>query len=298
MTGTNTGWLNTGSMDGANATMGGKGDGYANTGSISAMTALHELAYSGVAIGGATAGVVAQQMGGVYNFNPLSLTSGYGAALQLDSAANLQVDLKTALPTGSNTIGNVGLNSGSAVIGGVNTNADGPIGAGTAPANAFTIGGVHNTMPPSPASGQAAALQLDGSSNLQVNVNAALPTGSNTIGGVTLAASSSAGVGPFSYISLGNTAKQIGTSTMGVTIYALDISSPSGGVYIELWDAATQPSINTNPTVFYYISSSARAAAIPAVGLHFTTGCWVAATSVYGSSGSVPSFVGVNGCYK
>ena len=52
----------------------------------------------GVAIGGSSAPGQAIQTAGIYNASPPSLTSGYGAALQLDSAANL----KTIANAGTN----------------------------------------------------------------------------------------------------------------------------------------------------------------------------------------------------
>jgi hypothetical protein len=78
----------------------------------------------------------------------------------------LPVTVVGAIPAGASTIGNVGLVAGSAAIGKVSTNADGPVAAGAAPANSFTISGVFNTTAPAPSAGQAIALQVDDAGNL------------------------------------------------------------------------------------------------------------------------------------
>jgi hypothetical protein len=54
----------------------------------------------------------ALQIGGQFNTTPTSMTSGRSSPLQLDSAANLLVNLKTAIPPGGNTIGAVTQASG------------------------------------------------------------------------------------------------------------------------------------------------------------------------------------------
>ncbi len=58
-------------------------------------------------------------------------------------------------------------------------------GGGTAPGNQVNVGGVYNSSPKTPSSGQAEPLQLDASSNLDVNLQTALPAGANNIGTVT-----------------------------------------------------------------------------------------------------------------
>lgn len=53
-------------------------------------------------------------VGGQFNTSPTTITSGNMSPLQLDSAANLLVNVKTAIPAGNNLIGSVtSLNSGA-----------------------------------------------------------------------------------------------------------------------------------------------------------------------------------------
>ncbi len=54
-----------------------------------------------------------------------------------------------------------------------------------APGSATLTGGQFNTTPPTLTSGQMGAVQLDSSGNVLAKINAALPTGSNTIGAIS-----------------------------------------------------------------------------------------------------------------
>lgn len=58
------------------------------------------------------AAIRGMQAMGVFNTTPTTLTNGQSGFLQLDSAENLLVNLKTAIPTGANTIGAVTQASG------------------------------------------------------------------------------------------------------------------------------------------------------------------------------------------
>jgi hypothetical protein len=69
---------------------------------------------------GGTAAANSVQAGGVYNSSAPTPSSGQQEPLQLDSAANLLVNLKTAIPAGSNNIGGVNL----AQLGGSSVYAD------------------------------------------------------------------------------------------------------------------------------------------------------------------------------
>ena len=69
---------------------------------------------------------------------------------------------------------------------------DGPVAPGTAAGKSLLTGGVYNSSLPTLTSGQQAAMQIDSSGRLFVNIGSstltlggALPTGANTIGGVT-----------------------------------------------------------------------------------------------------------------
>lgn len=63
---------------------------------------------------GGTAGSFSMLSGGIFNTAAPTLTNGQQASLQLDSSGNLDVNLKTAIPSGTNTIGNVNVFSGGA----------------------------------------------------------------------------------------------------------------------------------------------------------------------------------------
>jgi len=125
-----------------------------------------------VVIGGATAAAQAIQVGGVYNSSAPTLTSGFGAADQLDVNGNLFVDLKTALPTGANTIGNV---TTANIQASINNGA-------SAPTNAILAAGRYFSAPATLTNGQTTPFLVDVNGNQLVNLNTALPAGTNNIG--------------------------------------------------------------------------------------------------------------------
>jgi len=68
------------------------------------------------ALGSATGGTAAAQSdlaGGIYNSTPPTLTNGQQASLQLDAAGNLDVNLQTPIPAGTNLIGGTTVYVGS-----------------------------------------------------------------------------------------------------------------------------------------------------------------------------------------
>lgn len=85
-----------------------------------------------------------------------------------------QVSSLPSIPSGSNSIGNVGLNTGSNIIGSL-ANISGTI---SLPTNAAQETGGHLASIDS-------KLADDGSGNLKVNLETSIPAGSNAIGGVT-----------------------------------------------------------------------------------------------------------------
>ncbi|HEV2471715.1 MAG TPA: hypothetical protein VGS41_03560, partial [Chthonomonadales bacterium] len=98
VTGTTGGWLNMQLQPNSFYDFGKQGDSPQEYGSMTGMAALKELAFAGVANAGESLGMPRNGASaiigaGVYNVTPLSLSNGYGAALQLDSAANLYTDL-------------------------------------------------------------------------------------------------------------------------------------------------------------------------------------------------------------
>jgi hypothetical protein len=71
-------------------------------------------------VSGGTAGTFSQLAGGVYNSAGVTLTNGQQASLQLDVNGYLEVDLKTPIPAGTNLIGAVNLDIGSAPVSNTN----------------------------------------------------------------------------------------------------------------------------------------------------------------------------------
>lgn len=137
-----------------------------------------------------------------FNTTPTTITSGNASPCQTDNAGNRLVNLKTAIPAGTNTIGKInilgnaggtldtaagtsastalgiqGIASGVAV--GISaaslplpsgaataanqTGVQGTVAAGTAPTDMVVQGGVYNSTLPTLTTGQSAAVQLDSS---------------------------------------------------------------------------------------------------------------------------------------
>jgi len=71
-------------------------------------------------VSGGTAGTFSLLAGGVYNSTAPTLTTGQQASLQLDSSGNLDVNLKTPIPAGTNLIGAVNLDIASAPVSSTN----------------------------------------------------------------------------------------------------------------------------------------------------------------------------------
>lgn len=69
---------------------------------------------------GGTAGSFSLLAGAIYNSTPLTLTNGQQAGLQSDANGYLNVDLKTAIPAGTNLIGAVNLDLGGSPVSNTN----------------------------------------------------------------------------------------------------------------------------------------------------------------------------------
>ena len=78
---------------------------------------------------------------GEFNTTPTTITTGNSSPLQLDSAANLLVNLKTALPTGANTIGAVNQGTSPWVVSGTVTANQGTANATPWNENVAQFGG-------------------------------------------------------------------------------------------------------------------------------------------------------------
>lgn len=106
-----------------------------------------------------------------FNTTPTTITTGNGSPCQLDSAGNLLVNLKTAIPTGANTIGAV-TQSGNwtfRLFGNTGAVLDAAGQNVSAPANAVQIGGQFNTTPTTITSGNFSPLQLTSAARLIVD---------------------------------------------------------------------------------------------------------------------------------
>ena len=119
------------------------------------------------------------------------------------TSINAAVTSLPAIPAGSNTIGSVTQASGPwsvnptqiaglaiataasgvqkvGIVGGAGATLDAPIAGGSA-TNALAVGGVYNTSPPTPTTGQMVALQADSAGNLKVSsANIEFSQGSTT----------------------------------------------------------------------------------------------------------------------
>lgn len=119
---------------------------------------------SGGSVTGGTAAAVSQLAGGQYNTVLPTLTNAEQAALQLDAAGRLIVDIGTSSGTIAVT------QSTSPWI--TKDNADGPVTPGTVAANSLLGGAQYNSTAPTLTTGQQAALQADSSGNLKVDIAA------------------------------------------------------------------------------------------------------------------------------
>lgn len=111
-----------------------------------------------------------------------------GGSLTVDAPAGTPVFVRlsdgtaplAALPVtdngGSLTVdGTIGATQSGAWT--VATNADAPVGAGTAPAKALAVAGVYNTSTPAPTDGQTVGLQLDAGGSLKVAITGGAGSG-------------------------------------------------------------------------------------------------------------------------
>lgn len=130
-----------------------------------------DLADGSVAPG--AAGTKSMLAGLVYTSGGIALTTGQQAALQSDSAGNLQVNLKTSIPAGANTIGKVAQDNTVQWV--TSDLADGPVAPGTAATKSMLSGGVFNSTLPTLTNGQQAALQMNAAGALIVAVSSTTP---------------------------------------------------------------------------------------------------------------------------
>src|SRR5579884_1498233 len=212
------------------------------------------------------------KVGGVFNTTQPTVTTGQmvdaqysarGAALVATGTDTFNVTVNAALPTGSNTIGAVTQASGpwtsnitqvggsSIVTGGASglIAVGGPVASGSSNAdNPVKMGGVFNTTQPTVTNGQivdaqysarGAAIVATGTDTFNVTVNAALPTGSNTIGAVTQAS------GPWTQniTQFGGTNIATGTGASGTGIPRVTVANDS---QVQLWDGTNKANVFGN----------------------------------------------------
>jgi len=170
------------------------------------------------------------------------------------------ITLGAPIPSGTNSIGTIGLNAGSNVVGkfGIDQSSPGSTngvqitGPGTLSSNTlFTQNiGTYNSSPLTLTNGQVAPPQLDSSGNQKVNLQTALPAGSNVIGGVTQSGAWTTTLGTGSNLVGGvNLVDTAGTnkasiSSVGALKVLIDPSSTSS---VSLTGASfTSTNLNTN----------------------------------------------------
>lgn len=178
------------------------------------------------------------QMGGVFNTTQPTVTTGQaveaqcssrGAQIVVAGTEAFNVTVNAALPTGTNAIGTVTAVGGAAS------------GASTA-GNPVRGGANFNTTQPTVTNGQTVDLQATargglivatGTDTFNVTVNAAIPTGSNTIGAVTQAS------GPWTQnlTQVGGAAVALGQAAMASSI-PVAIASNQGTLNVQLQTGA------------------------------------------------------------
>jgi hypothetical protein len=166
-----------------------------------AATAANQTALQG-ATGGGTAATMSMLIGGLYNSPEPTLTSGQQSALQLDSSGNLRTyvmggitaPFASTFPASGFAIG--GLSGGNLVYISADASHNLQVNC-TVGCSGGTTSNASSAVATSSTNGAAVSwtygfngatwdqLQVDGSKNLKVTVAAALPAGTNAIGGVT-----------------------------------------------------------------------------------------------------------------
>jgi hypothetical protein len=164
------------------------------------------------ALTGGTASTYSALVAGTYNTSLPTLTAGEQGSLQLDSSGRLIISplssssTVTALQGTTPWVENLTQVGGSAIALGQTTmsaslpvtiasnqsalnvlnTANGSVAGGTAGTQSLLAGLVYNTTAPTLTNGQQAALQGDVNGNLKVNLETAIPAGSNLIGGTNV----------------------------------------------------------------------------------------------------------------
>jgi hypothetical protein len=173
--------LPTGAATSSNQTT---GNGYlSNIQTYTGNTSSYLVGFNGPVSPG-TAATNSLLVGAVYNSGAVSLSNGQQVALQADSAGNALVDVKTALPAGTNTIGSINA-------------INNPVSA--AQSGTWNLNNISGTIS-LPTGAATASNQTNGSQITQVSSLPSIPSGSNSIGTVGLNSGSNT-IGSISNIS-------------------------------------------------------------------------------------------------
>jgi hypothetical protein len=231
------------------------------------------------------------------------------------------VSLSAALPAGTNVIGHVITDSGSttavtqATASNLNAQVVGSVASGSSNAgNPVKEGAVFNTTQPTVTNGQivdaqatahGARIVATGVDTFNVTVNAALPAGSNAIGGVTQSGTwtvqpgntanttpwlvqdtvaSSGGSIPYHNISAATT-NFTNVKAAACQMYSYRLSNTSASpIYVKFYDKSTTPATTDTPKdTIQVLANSDILAAFPE-GMKFSNGFGWSATGAVGDS--------------
>lgn len=271
--------------------------------------------------GSTTSGQKGPLLLGAVTTNAPSYTTAQSSPLSLDPSGLLRVSLKDTPANTTNL--NVALAAASATVtvsGTVTANAGtgpfpvaGMVASGASNANnPIKVGGVYNSTQPTVTTGQivdgqysarGAQIVATGADTFNVTVNAALPTGSNTIGAVTQAS------GPWSQNITQISGSSISTAATGVqkvglvgnTGATVDASvgagtAPTNAVITGALYNASAPAPTTGQAMALQTDQAGNLRAFPGIALS-TLSAWSSATSlnatqtIFTNSGAVAVLV-------
>ncbi len=188
------------------------------------------LPYSGTSNGQTATSASFLGAGGLYNSSLPSLTNTQFSPFQVDSSGRLIVSC----------------GSGCGGSGGTSLADEGTFTQGT---TSFTpVGGFYNTSVTNLSSGEGGAAQLTNTRHLMVNVADALPTGSNTIGTVDIAASQTIGLSAGS-----NT---VGAVTQASGPWTVNLTQVDGTALGAPSNYGTSPGAVSVPGVNAYVTNT------------------------------------------
>jgi len=215
---------------------------------------------------------------GQYNAPPPTLTNGNASPLQLDSSGNLLVNVKAG-----GTVGGTSSSFNSAF-----------------PSTGTAAGLEYLSSAPTLTSGNMAAFQGDVNGNLKVNLQTALPAGSNAIGSVTANAGTNLNTSALALESGGNLASiktQTATTAAGTSAAnALPVQGVTGGIAMPVNGTVTANAgtgtFGANVSQVGGSAVSTAASGVQKVGITGSTGAAVDAAGQNASSPASELIVG------